>query len=202
MMIFGLAQAQPENFKLLSASEQKTAVSQITKTASALKTMQCKFVQEKKLSVLTNVEKSSGMMYYQTPKSLRWEFTQPKASVFIVHNDKVIMRSGNKTQQVSTAGSKMAKMMSEMVVGLITGTELSNQTNFKSTYYSDGKSVLVKLNPVKKELKKVYSSIEIYFNSKSHLATKIVMKESTGDVTTLNFSEMKKDVTLSEKLFQ
>lgn len=202
MMIFGLADAQPENFKPMSVSEQKSAVALIAKVSESVTAMQCKFTQEKQSAVLTSVEKASGMMYYKSPKALRWEFSQPKFYVFVLNGDKVMMKASRTAKAVDASGNKMAKMMAGMILGMVNGSQLNTPEMFSAAYFSDGTNIKVKLTPVKKEIKKIYSSVEIYYSAKSGLANKIVMKESSGDVSTLKFSEVKKGVTLADTLFK
>jgi len=51
-------------------------------------------------------------------------------------------------------------------------------------------------------LKKMFSSIEMYFNAESFLAEKIVMKESSGDITKLFFTDTKTNIQISDKSFE
>jgi len=201
-MVFGFAQAQPENFKLMSASDQATAAANITKTSNALKSLQCRFVQERVSSVLAETEKSSGTMLYKAPNKLRWEYVQPKPLVFILNGTKVIFTADGKTKDVNVGASKTMKSMIDMILGMITGKELQNATNFTCTYYSSGRQILVRLTPVTKALKKVFSSVDIYFNSQIFFAEKIVMRESSGDSTTLKFFEVKSDQIIDDKKFE
>ncbi|MBP5711249.1 MAG: outer membrane lipoprotein carrier protein LolA [Bacteroidales bacterium] len=200
--IFGLAQAQPENFKLMTATQKSTAASNIAKKSQSMKSLQCSFSQERTSSMLTEAEKASGKMLYKQPDKLKCEFTQPKSFVFILNGTKIIMKADGKTKDFNGGRSKIFKSMTEMIVGFVNGSEIQNSEHFSCAYYSNGKQVLVKMTPVKKELKKIYSSVEMYFNADSFLAEKIVMKEPSGDITKLVFSDTKPDIQISDKSFE
>lgn len=201
-MIFGLAQAQPENFKLMQSAEKNSAVENIGKTSKTIRTLQCNFLQERKSSLLANTEKSYGVMYYKQTKKLRWETTKPKSFVFILNGDVITVRADGKSKNINAGGNKMMKMMTEMILGFVTGTELQNSTRFKGTYYTNNRQILVKMSPQAKDLKKIYTSVDIYFNSQTFLADKIVMNEASGDQTILHFSDTKTNSTLDEKIFK
>ncbi len=202
IMVFGFAQAQPENFKLMTAAQKSTAASSIAKTSQSLKSLQCNFTQERSSSLLTETEKSSGKMLYKQPKKLKWEFTKPKPVVFIINGDKITFKADGKTKDFNTGRSKAFKSLIEMIVGFINGSEVQDSEHFTNAYYSNGKQIMVKMTPVTRELKKIYSSIEMYFNAESFLAEKIVMKESSGDISKLFFTDTKTNIQISDKSFE
>ena len=141
-------------------------------------------------------------MLYKQPKKLKWEFTKPKPVVFSINGDKITFKADGKTKDFNTGRSKAFKSLIEMIVGFINGSEVQDSEHFTNAYYSNGKQIMVKMTPVTRELKKIYSSIEMYFNAESFLAEKIVMKESSGDISKLFFTDTKTNIQISDKSFE
>ena len=68
-------------------------VEQVNSVASEIKTMNCVFVQTKQMSMLNEVMKSRGEMWFESPSKLRWEYISPYSYMFIFNGDKVKIRS-------------------------------------------------------------------------------------------------------------
>lgn len=61
----------------------------IRATAGTITSVQADFIQEKHLPILTKPLVSEGEFYYQTPRSLRWEYKRPVRSVLLMHDGRV-----------------------------------------------------------------------------------------------------------------
>ena len=151
--------------KKVSASEQASMVKTVEKAASSLKTMQCKFRQTKKLSLLNDKMVSTGVMYYSQPAKLRWQYMTPYNYTFVINGTKVMMKTGGRKNVIDARQSKMFKEITQIMVNSVTGKCLSNKKEFKTTMYKSSKEWTAHLVPMTKELK-----IDVQDHRAAHLA--------------------------------
>jgi len=194
--------AQPQNYKLLAGTEKSSMAKKIAAASTQVSSLQCDFVQEKKLSFLTEVQKSNGKMYYKNPNCLRWEYVAPDPYIFIFNNQKIYLKNEKGTSQFNANTNRTLKTMSQLIIGTISGEGLQQNSNFTIEYYTGGKQILVKLTPVDKNIKKMISTIELYLDNTTLLATQMVMNEAGGDVTKFTFLNVQKNIALSSNKFK
>ncbi|MDR1346123.1 MAG: outer membrane lipoprotein carrier protein LolA [Bacteroidales bacterium] len=201
LLCINVLQAQPVDYKEVTATQTAALLEEIAQNAKAIQSLQADFTQEKRLTYLTETQTSKGIMYYKNANLLRWEYQTPKAFSFILNNSKIVMKDDKGTMQYNANSNKSFKAMSEMILGMINGSSIQNSATFNTALYSNGKQTLVKLIPVQKELKKMFQEVLLYFNQ-DYTASKIEMIETSGDKTTISFSVVKKNITLSDTLFK
>jgi outer membrane lipoprotein-sorting protein len=193
--------SQPQNYILLTGSA-KTNIETKIKTASQnISSMQCKFVQKKTSTLLSEQAVSKGLLFYKSPNSLRWQYTEPNPLVLIFHRDNVCMQD-EKGKFVSA--NKMLKQLGNFIISNINGNSLVENGNFKIDYYSNEKdktTVWIKLTPVARRLKEMYTSIQIKISTADYLAMEIIMEEISGDKTTISFFDKKINNTISDNQF-
>ena len=86
---------------------QEDIVAAIQRSGAAMQTMECDFVQTKTMQLMAEPMISKGRMYYSQPSRLRWEYTSPVPSAFILDNAKAWTISSGKVTDVSA--NKMVK---------------------------------------------------------------------------------------------
>lgn len=183
-------------YKQLSNKEKQAY---IDKLSTEVKSLQCSFLQEKKSSLLSGVSTSKGVMYFDSPNLLRWEYTHPTSHMFIVNNEKIQVK--NSQGEFSNSG-KMFQEISKIIIGIISGKELQDSKNFSSELYADGKGLLtIKMTPNSRRLKSMFKEIVISVDSKTLLANTIEMKETNQDITTITFSNKKKNIKIPQETF-
>lgn len=187
--------------KKVSASEQASMVKTVEKAASSLKTMQCKFRQTKKLSLLNGKLVSTGMMYYRQPAQLRWQYLTPYNYTFVINGTRVMMRNANRKNVIDARQSKMFKEITQIMVNSMTGKCLSNKKEFKTTMYKSSTEWIAHLTPMTKELKSMFKTIVLHISPKQSLVTQVDLIEKTGDVTNIVLSNYKTNIPINAKVF-
>lgn len=187
--------------KKASASEQASMVRTVEKAASSLKTMQCKFRQTKKLSLLNDKMVSTGVMYYSQPAKLRWQYQTPYNYTFVINGTKVMMKTDGRKNVIDARQSKMFKEITQIMVNSVTGKCLSNKKEFKTTMYKSNKEWTAHLVPMTKELKSMFKTIVLHISPKQSLVTQVDLIEKTGDVTNIVLSNYKTNVPINAKVF-
>lgn len=190
--------AQPAGFKEIPAEEKASVLKSITAASKKITSLQLNFVQIKKVSMLTNAMKSQGNMFYQTPMMLRWEYTVPKQPAFVMNGNKAALVDEKGTQ---TAPNKAFQEVSKLIVNIMSGNELTSGKNFKVYCYSNSKSYWLKMVPVNKRLKQMFSSINLMVNKSTKLASLVRIDEVSGDITTIQFYNVVTNKPINNNLF-
>lgn len=193
--------AQNESFTKVEGTEKELLKEKIKNSSNKIKTLCCSFTQEKQLSFLKDIDKSSGVMYFQTPDNLRWEYLLPEKSHFIFSQNRIILQNADGTTSQNASTNRPFKMLSELIIGFVSGKGLEENANFNMDYLRDDKRVLIRMIPKQKELKKMVSEVLLYLDNTFFLANEIVISESSGDKTRLIFTSVDTNTTLAKSLF-
>lgn len=185
----------------LTAEQQKQFIEKIDKAAQTMTSMQCDFSQTKSMKLLSKEMQSKGIMYFKQPDKLRWQYTSPYDYTFIMNGDKVTMKSAKSTQNINVQGNKMFRQITKIILNSIIGSGLKSATDFQVEIYKTDNSYFAKLYPKKKELKQIYSVIEIYFNQSLTMVNGVKMMEKTGDVTSVKLQNVKYNQSINESTF-
>lgn len=189
--------AQPAGSKLLSSTEKATTVQKLKTNSTNLKTLKVDFTQEKTSKLFTDKVVSKGNMAYKKSNMLRWSYTSPKKYAIILNKKGAFFKNEKGSVQ-----NKMIEGLCKLLLRTINGDGLVESNGFAISYYrcSDG-SILALMKPTDKTMKEIYTSIEVYLDSATMLAKRVKLKEKKGDVTTITFSNHKKDIALADSEF-
>ena len=185
----------------LTAEQQKQIIEKIDQTASAMKGMQCDFVQTKRMKLLSKEMQSKGIMYFKRPNKLRWQYIAPYDYTFILNDDKVQIKSSKSTKNIDVQGNKMFRQITNIILNSVTGGSLKSYSDFNVEVYKKDNTYFAKLFPKKKELKQLYQVIEIYFDSALTMVNSVRMVEKTGDETRVNLINTKLNIAIDDKMF-
>ncbi len=185
----------------LSIKEQENVISRINKATSSLKTMSCSFVQTKYLSLLSDKMVSRGNMYYAQPNKLRWEYTSPYSYLFLFNGTKAFVGNKSKKDVIDTNSNKVFKEIARIMMNTVTGKALSNKTDFSISIAANQTSWIVTLIPKKKEMKQMFSKIELIFNKSNTLISELNIFEKNKDRTNIKLSNVVNNGQIKESLF-
>ena len=170
--------------KKLSDDKKQDFEQKIIEQSKNIKTLQCAFVQEKTSKLVSEKAVAKGVMFYQPPGMLRWEYTEPTPSTLILNknNAALLDRNGKKT-----GNEKMLKQLGGIIISMINGNGITQNKQFTSELYEiDNTQMLVVLTPVQKRLSDFYNDIKLKINTKTMLATSITLDEKSGDKTVIS----------------
>lgn len=174
---------------------------QINATVQHMRTMQCDFIQTKTMRLLGDKMVSKGRMFYSTGNKLRWEYTTPYQYIFVMNQNKVLLKKGNKSQVIDVNQSKMFKEITRIMMNSVLGNCLSDKQDFKSTLQQTQKEWIVTMIPQKKNLKLMFQTIKVHFSRQQSVVTQVEMTEKNGDRTLIDLRNMQKNRTLNASLF-
>ena len=154
-------------------------------------TIESDFIQEKNLSILANTILSKGHFCYRKDNNIRWEYQQPYHYLIIISNNKIFIKDDLDQKQYDIQSNKMFQEMNRFISGCIQGDILKNEQEYKVAYFEDDRSYFVKLVPNAEKMRQMLNEVQIWFNRNDLTVSRIVMLESGGDYTKIDFNNKK-----------
>jgi outer membrane lipoprotein-sorting protein len=173
----------------------------IKKKVESVSSIQAKFTQEKHLEILDAPLVSKGLLYFQAPYSLRWEYTQPVRSVLLMENENI--------RQYTQAGNDMVEQKSRDLLAMrIFLREICMwiKGDFKANpdleaVMDTGRKVLLK--PVKdKAMAQVIQRIELSLTDIPGVIESIRIYENPVTYTDIRFHDTKINKRIERDVFQ
>lgn len=185
----------------LNTTQVKTLKQNIDNATKDLTSLESSFTQTKHLDFMENDVKSSGKLYYKSTNKIRWEYTSPFKYYVIFNNDKMFVNDNGKKNETELSKSKILKDLNKIMLGTVNGSEVLDEKKFKITYSKSGEDYIAKMLPTDATYKKYIQQIDLTFDGKSYLLKKIKTTEPSLDYTLIEFSNQKKNATVSDEKF-
>jgi len=173
----------------------------ISQSASALKTIQCDFVQTKHLKMLNDKMVSKGRMYYQQSNRLRWDYTSPYTYTFILNNDKVLLKNKQRHDVIDVGKNKVFSEIARIMMNSVVGNCLNDGKSFKSSISVVGGEWVATLLPQRKDMKQMFQKIILHFSQKQAMVTQVELLEKNGDKTVIELKNIKTNESISSNMF-
>jgi outer membrane lipoprotein-sorting protein len=152
-----------------------------------IESVQSDFIQEKHMKMLARPIISKGKLLFQAPKSLRWEYTSPFASILLMHEGKVkriIERDGRFQEEKGMQLDAMQVVLTEIsswLDGRFTDNEL-----FKVAFPDSGTVFLV---PKDQAFADLIEKIELKLGDRKGLLDQVTIVEGPDASTVMTFSD-------------
>ena len=186
----------------LTAQQSEAQIRQaITQAASAMKTMQCDFIQTKHLRMLNDKMTSKGRMYYQQTNRLRWEYTSPYSYTFILNDDKVLLKNAQRNDVIDVNKNKLFREIARIMMNSVVGTSLTDDKSFKSTIATNGSEWTATLLPQRKDLRQLFQKIILHFNRTNAMVKQVELIEKNGDKTVIELNNIRTNEKISADMF-
>ena len=186
----------------LTSEQEKQVLAKMDQSSKALRSLQCDFIQSKRMKILSKEMQSKGILYFKKPDKIRWQYTSPYDYTFIMNGDKVQIKSAKSTKNIDVQGNKIFRQITTIILNTVTGAGIMNSADFNVELYKSGDIYFAKMHPKKKEVKQVYFSIEVYFNSALTMVDTIKMIEESGEHTVIKLVAPKINTAMNESVFK
>ena len=133
--------------------------------------IECKYKQEKKLSMLKDPLVSTGIFKYKKDGDISWEQETPFKEIYLISGE---------------TDSKLDKYINQFIISILTG-KILNDKKLEVTYSEDVKSYFVLLTPKKGAMKKNIKDIILTFNKEIITLSQLEIVSKNGDVNKINF---------------
>lgn len=185
----------------LTAQQQQQIISRINTAASEIKTMTCSFTQTKNLSILNDKMVSHGKMLYSQPDKLRWEYTNPYQYLFIFNGSKIYIGNKSRKDVIDTNSNKVFKEVARIMMSTVTGKALSSTSEFTISVADERGAYVVTMLPKKKEIRQMFSRIELVFDKTGSMISEINIFEKNGDSTNIKITNISTNKAVDESNF-
>ena len=197
-LILILSHIIPLSAQQLTEEQIKQKVNQ---TASAMKTMQCDFVQTKHLKMLNNDFVSHGKMYYQQSNKLRWEYTSPYSYTFILNNDQVLLKNKQRNDLIDVKQNKLFREIVRIMMSSVVGNCLADDKNYKVSIATIGNEWVATLLPQRKDMKQMFQKLVLHFNAKKSVVNTVELYDKNGEKTIIELKNIRTNETITSHMF-
>ncbi|MBQ0006532.1 MAG: outer membrane lipoprotein carrier protein LolA [Alistipes sp.] len=159
----------------------------LAEASRRLSSVSCDFIQTKESPMLSEKMLAYGRMSYKKPDYLKWEYDKPFQYAFVLDGTEVSVTENGKTSATDIGRNKAVREMARIIKGCIEGTILSDSGDFDSSVAIEDGIVYVYLQPVNKELKKMWSKMVLEYSPEDWHARSFELQEISGDITTIVF---------------
>lgn len=173
---------------------------QFAKASQATQSIQCDFVQEKNLSMLSDKIVSKGKFWFRKENKVRMEYMQPSYYLLVMNGKDIKTKDGQKENRVSTKGNKLFEQINKITVDCVQGNVVNN-ADFNTRILENGQNYLLEMTPVNKSLAQYFKSIHLLVDKKDYSVSKIQMYESGGDDTSISFLHKQLNVNIPDAVF-
>jgi outer membrane lipoprotein-sorting protein len=191
-------QAQTAGYK--AVQDVATFKQQFAKASQATQSIQCDFVQEKNLSMLSDKIVSKGKFWFRKDNKVKMEYLTPSYYLLVMNGKDIKTKDGQKESHVSTKGNKLFEQINKITVDCVQGNVLNN-TDFTTTILENAQNYLLELTPVNKALSQYFKSIHLLVDKKDYSVSTIQMYETGGDDTSINFLHKQLNVAIPDAVF-
>ena len=175
----------------VNSQKAKTALQSLQKEMANVISISADFKQDKKLSLFSKTLTITGHMKITFPHFFKWEVYSPIKTIITADGEKVTMwdEETNQTNTTSVADNPVVKNIWTQIDSWFMGrySVLAKDYNIK----------VLKLNPLQlvftprgKPLSAAVDSITIFFREDRKYLNKVILKETSGDSTVMNFSNI------------
>jgi len=188
-----------QNIRQLNDIEKQIIEQKIVAQSTKIETLQCDFSQEKTSTLISEKAEARGVLLYQTPSKLRWEYNTPTPSTLILNGNNALLLDKNGQK---TGDERMVKQLGAIIISMINGSGITQNKQFSAEYFEiDNSLLLIVLTPVQKRLKDFYNTIEVKIDINTMLANNIILNEKTGDKMIISLKNIVLNSEISQNKF-
>lgn len=162
----------------------------IQDAVAGIKTIQCDFVQTKKVKMLADKAISKGRMCSEQNTKLRWEYIEPQKHIFIFNENKVLMDNGENKEVIDIQQSKVFKEVAKLMKDDALLNGLNGNKDFEICFSSSGNTLIANMVPVKRQLKHLFTSITLTVNANQKIISSVEIKGQSGETTLIEFNNV------------
>jgi outer membrane lipoprotein-sorting protein len=204
LILFALAfflntvSGQHAGYKLVSNTA--TFKTQFAAASQKINTIASDFIQQKNLSMLADKITSKGKFYFRKENCVRMEYASPYQYLMIINGSKVFVKDGQKTNTMSAKSNKMFQQVNQLMMDCAKGTVFDNKS-FSVKLFESGSNYLAEMTPVTKEMKALFSKVNVIMAKSNFIVHQVQMTEPSGDNTVITYSNQKFNTNLPDALF-
>jgi len=173
---------------------------ELKSASGSIKSVAGEFVQEKHMKILAKPLISSGVFYFQTPASLRWEYREPLRNILLMDNDLMQRYVWTPSGPVKEAGASLQGMqiVLEQITKWLHG-RFDENPMFSADLAPGPKIVLV---PKEEAFARMIQRIELLFGDRPGVIETVTIFESDDSFTRIVFRNVVINQPLDGSIFK
>ncbi len=175
------------------AATTPTAVSlqDVSRALGDAKTVFTHFVQERHLSLFKEPLRSEGYLCFEQPGRIRWEVTQPYKSILVSDGSGVAQFEWVDEQWKKLDIGLAAAMQNvvSQIAAVMQGSYARGGRQYEVSLTQSEQGPVVTLVPGNEKMRKMMKAIEVHLAPDLKATRRVVLRESTGDYTDIQFDE-------------
>jgi outer membrane lipoprotein-sorting protein len=171
------------------------------RAAGQLQRLRCSFTQEKKLVMLAQKVKSSGLFMFSKPGRVRMEYLKPSPYLMIINQDKVYVRDGTRENTINTRSNKTFQQINQVMMSSMSG-QLMEQKDFQIRLFESSEQYLLEMVPKRAETKQLFDKIVILLQRRDFMVSRMELREPGGDDTIIQFNNREINVPISDSMYR
>jgi outer membrane lipoprotein-sorting protein len=195
------AGARAQEFVPATGEERQVMLEKIGEASRQMRSLACDFEQVKELSILDEQMVSRGWMRYRQDNRLRWEYVSPYRYTLVLNDQKMLVETEKSRNVVDVKSNKLFQEIVKIMMNSINGRGLTDVRSFSAAYYQREKEWKVALVPVQREMRRMFSVIELIFNVENFTVERVRMEEPNGDTTLITLSGKEFNGNLGDEIF-
>lgn len=166
-------------------------IAMIRRSTAGIRQMTCDFTQTSDIKYLEEKSVSKGNMTYVYPDRLCWKYTSPYSFTFAISGNKITTQSGHHRQTYNIAGNQLYQKITRIMMNTVSGKSLQGNYDFSMALYQKEGNWITVLTPKRGDYQKVFKSIRLYFNTRTHLISRISIQQRNLDKVTIQLQNVK-----------
>jgi len=192
-------ETEPE---LLNADELGAFLKKIETSLSDITSLETKFRQEKHISILSEAVESTGILYFQKPKSIRFEIVTPYHSILVTNGKSVAqfeLIDGTWTK-LRTGGAGVILLVTDQIASWLQGNFEEQMETFEISAKKGAHHLF--LRPTDPKFAEFIQRIELTFSDDLSVITRLEIHEPSDDYTVIEFEETRQNPLNDKDLFK
>lgn len=185
---------------LFSQESIEDLLSNMQKAQSKIETLKSNFFQKKTSKLFKTPQEVSGIIYFKKPDFIRWEYTNPENYIIFIEKDKfrIYYPALKKVKE-----GKVVRLRGKIFSVLFAQEPLEKLKSYFTIELRKRKmeDILI-LSPQVYKLKKYWKSWTLTINRSNFLPFSIEILEKDGDLTYIEFENIKLNLELKDELFK
>lgn len=175
--------------RLYSNEEMEVLLPLLQKEFGKIKSLKSGFVQEKHLSLFSEVVRSKGLFYFQNPDMLRLEFTEPFKSSLVVNGGTVTKFEflDGKWTKLNSGNKEAILMIIKNITSWLQGQ--FNNNNLYTVSAREDQVLRLYLTPNDQGFRDYVTGFELGINKKRNGLSYIIIREPGEDYTKISFHD-------------
>jgi outer membrane lipoprotein-sorting protein len=173
---------------------------ELKSAAGSVTSLSADFVQEKHMKILARPLVSSGVFYFQSPASLRWEYRKPVRNILLMHDNRTerYVETASGLTRETGAGLQAMQIVLEQISQWL-GGRFDENPMFTANLEPGPKIVLI---PKEKSFSRMIHHIDLVLSERPGIIDSVVIYESEDSFTKLVFKNAVLNHPIDATLFR